>query len=255
MDIFDAQMLSNILIASFAGAVIGLDRTAAGQFMFSEPIVAAPIIGWMLGDITSGLVIGAVLELIWLLDLPVGTFVPADSTIAAIFAVSSAVLGSQGEVKPHTLGFCILLSTVLAPVTMASEGFIRKINVRLADFAVPGAGNDAGAGLMRAHLLGLAVFFLKSFVLYIVFIPAGIAAVAWFSGPNDALHRGMAFFLKLLPMLGMALVARRLSLRIGDYFLLTGFAVALVLGLALHANFAVIAAAAACAGWLGVRFS
>ncbi len=248
-------MVFNILLASLAGAVIGLDRTAAGQFMFSQPIVAGPVAGWMLGDITSGLVIGAMLELIWLLDLPVGTFVPADSTIAAIFAVSSAVLGSHGGAKPQTLGFCILLSAVLAPVTMAADGFIRKINMRLADFAVSGARNDAGARLARAHLLGLPVFFLKSFVLYIVFIPAGIAAVAWFNGSNESLHRGMALFLRVLPMLGIALVARKLSLNIFDYFLLTGFAVALALGFALHAHFVLIAIIAACAGWVGVRFS
>ena len=62
MPIFDLHTLGVIASVAFAGGVIGLDRTAAGQFMISQPIVAGPFIGWLLGDTTVGLVIGACLN-------------------------------------------------------------------------------------------------------------------------------------------------------------------------------------------------
>jgi mannose/fructose/N-acetylgalactosamine-specific phosphotransferase system component IIC len=100
MPVFDAHMVLVILGISAVGGILGLDRTAAGQFMISQPIVAGPVTGWMLGDPTAGIVIGAVLELIWLLDLPVGTFVPADATIGTVSATAFAALGKSGGCVP-----------------------------------------------------------------------------------------------------------------------------------------------------------
>ena len=97
MPVFDTHMVLAILFIAIVGGLIGLDRTAVGQFMVSQPIVAAPFTGWLLGDPAAGLVIGAALELIWVLDVPVGTFVPADSTISAVFATAVAALGSREE--------------------------------------------------------------------------------------------------------------------------------------------------------------
>ena len=85
------------MIAALAGGVIGLDRTAAGQFMVSQPIVAGPLTGLILGDVMAGLLIGALLELIWVMDVPVGTFVPANQTVAAVAATAIAVIGSGGS--------------------------------------------------------------------------------------------------------------------------------------------------------------
>ena len=63
--------------------------------MISQPIVAGPLAGWLLGDIAAGMVIGGVLELIWVLDMPVGTFVPADATVGTMAATAIAVLGGR----------------------------------------------------------------------------------------------------------------------------------------------------------------
>ena len=94
MPIFDLHAVAIIFGVALVGGILGLDRTAAGQFMISQPIVAGPLTGWILGDMAAGLVIGAILELIWVLDMPVGAFVPADSTIGAVSATALTVLGS-----------------------------------------------------------------------------------------------------------------------------------------------------------------
>ena len=140
MPVFDAHMVLAILGIAVAGGVIGLDRTAAGQFMISQPIVAGPLTGWMLGDPTAGIVIGATMELVWLLDMPVGTFVPADATIGTIAATATAALGSPAGTSLPVIGFSILLTTAVVPVTMQADGLIRTWNSRLADAVLAGGG-------------------------------------------------------------------------------------------------------------------
>ncbi len=251
---FDSDTLYKILLVSFCGGVISLDRTAVGQFMFSQPVVAGPLTGWILGDVTAGLVIGTILELIWLLDIPIGTFVPADSTVAVICATAAAVLGGRGRPELSLLGFSILLTIVLAPLTMAADNVIRKWNTRLADFVFSGPGRDVPTRLSRAHLAGIIVFFVKSFVLYLVCIPIGAAAVRWFAGVPETYHNAMTLYTKLLPFLGAASVVRKLSIKTLDGFLIIGFLTAAVLGLAFHAHYVVIVLSAVCAGILGVYY-
>jgi len=242
-----------VLGIAVAGGLIGLDRTAVGQFMISQPIVAAPFTGWLLGDAAAGLVIGAALELIWVLDMPIGTFVPADSTISAVFATAVAALGCPGGAPLPVIGVCILLTTALAPVTMRADVIIRHWNATLAEAVTAEPGQDIGRRLARAHLSGLAVFFLKSFVLYLVLVPAGLAAVSIFQQMPNSVHRAMSLFVTLLPVIGSALIVRKLSMKHVDPFLLSGFLIAVVAGQALHASAPVIMLLAATAGWLGAR--
>ncbi len=254
MPLFDGHTAAVILGVAALGGLIGLDRTAAGQFMISQPIVAGPLTGWLLGDAAAGLIIGASLELIWVLDLPVGTFVPADATVGAVSATAIAALGGKGGAGPDLIGFSVLLTTAMVPVTMFIDRIVRERNSRLVDAALSRVQDEAGGrGLSRAHLTGLVIFFLKSFVLYLALLPAGLAAVSLFAGMPERVHGAMALYVKLLPLLGVALVLRKLSIRTLDLFFLTGFAAAAVLALVFHAPPLVIILLAAGAGFLGTR--
>lgn len=253
MSIFDMHIFLAVLGTAAVGGFIGLDRTAFGQFMISQPIVAGPLVGWMLGDPAAGFVTGAALELIWVLDMPVGTFVPANATIAAVSATAVAVLASPGKASLPVIGASVLLTTVLAPVTMKVDGLIRKWNARLTERARADWGPDAGRRLARFHLAGLLVFFLKSFILLLVFVPAGIAAVMLFQRLPQDVHRAMLLFVKLLPLLGAALVARKLSVKTVDLFFLAGFVFAAA-ALVLHATPLMIMLLTLIVGLLGARY-
>jgi mannose/fructose/N-acetylgalactosamine-specific phosphotransferase system component IIC len=251
---FDLHMVLAITGVALVGGLIGLDRTAAGQFMISQPIVAAPLAGWFLGDATAGLIIGAMLELIWVLDMPVGSFVPANATVSAVTATAVAALTSPGGAPRSVLGFCILLSLGTVPFTMMADTYVRTWNSRLLDAAHAVGGADAARSLSRAHLTGLLVFFLKSVVLYVLLLPAGLIAAALFLRSPDTVQVSMELFLMLLPLLGAALVVRRLSISALDPFLLTGFITAGLLAMVLHLHAVMITPLTVVAGWLGVRY-
>lgn len=254
MPMFDTHMILTIVGIAFVGGIIGLDRTAVGQCMISQPIVVGPLTGWILGDPIAGIVIGAVLELIWVLDMPVGTFVPADATISTVSATAIAALGNTGGAPLPLIGFSILLTVAMAPATMKADDIIRHWNSRLADAVMTGPGTDSGRALVRAHLFGLLVFFLKSFVLYLVFLPAGVVAVSVFRQLPENVHLAMSLFVKLLPLLGMALVARKLSMKTIDLFLLSGFMIAATAGQLFHAPALLIILLAVAGGWLGAGY-
>ena len=168
------ETLADIMLIAVAGGLIGLDRTAVGQFMVSQPIVAGPIAGLILGDVRAGLLIGAVLELIWVMDMPVGTFVPADSTIAAVSATAIAVIGSGGRAPLDMVGFSLLLTVAMAPASMAVETAMRKGNALLGNALFETTRRSAAAAVSRAHLAGLGLFFVKSFALCLASYPWGL---------------------------------------------------------------------------------
>lgn len=250
----DAHMLLVVAGIAAAGAFIGLDRTAVGQFMISQPIVAGPLAGWVLGDAATGLLIGTALELVWLLDMPVGAFVPADSTVATVVATASAILGSHGGAQTATAGFCLLFTVVLAPVTMMADAAARKFNARLAQDALISAGETVSRTIVRAQVYGVGVFFLKSLAVYLVFVPLGIVAVRLFLAMPDAYHRAMTLFLKLLPLVGAAFAIRKLSIRAVDASLAAGFVIAALMGQLFKAPAFAIMPLALAGGWLGNKY-
>jgi len=67
--------------------------------MVSRPIVAAPLVGWIVGDIAAGVASGLLFEFLWLRTPPVGGFIAPDATLAAIAtAAVSAGVGSATEI-------------------------------------------------------------------------------------------------------------------------------------------------------------
>ncbi len=255
MPVADFHMALAILGVAFAGGIIGLDRTAAGQFMVSQPIVAGPLIGWLLGDPTPGIVIGALLELIWVLDLPIGTFVPANATVETVSATSIAALGSPGGASLSVIGFSIVLTTVLVPITMKVDGLVRKWNSRVAETALAASGGPGRGVLARIQYAGIGLFFLKSFVLDILIIPIGVAAVAVFAHLPNFFHRALSLFVRLLPAVGVAQVVSKLSMKTFDRYFLFGFACAAAAGQLFHASAFVVLLLMTAAGWLGARLS
>ena len=134
LDIFTSSV-----IAGLAGGVLSLDRTAAFQSMVSRPLVTGPVMGLFLGDVGVGLSVGVLLELIYMADRPVGSYVPVHETglTVVVTAVSVALLKAMAPLEPLT---------VQAAPFMGSSGLLRVI--------VPGI---AGIVFRRQFFLGAPI--------------------------------------------------------------------------------------------------
>lgn len=83
-----------LLLVLLWGTLVGLDLVSVPQAMFSHPLVAAAVAGWIAGDVTAGLTAGAVLELYALETLPVGASRYPDFGVPAAAAGYLAVSAS-----------------------------------------------------------------------------------------------------------------------------------------------------------------
>ncbi|MDH4101024.1 MAG: PTS sugar transporter subunit IIC, partial [Nitrospirota bacterium] len=205
-------------------------RTAVGQFMISQPIVAAPLVGLALGDVQTGLILGALLELVWISDLPVGKFVPPDSTAAAVIATGMSIIGgnAQGGVTPAIMLWSVLLALPMAWAVQKGDTVVRRLNIRFSSQAVATLHEKA---VTRCHWKGIGVFFANYFVLITCFLLAGVLLLGAVGGllPGQEM-RGASLFLQCLPIVGVATWLAKDKGKRGMMLFAAGFVAAYAVG-------------------------
>lgn len=163
-------MIKFTLLSLLAG-VISLDVTAFGQFMVCRPIVVAPLFGYLLGDMGSGLWMGMIIEMLWVRVIPMGAAVPSDTTTVAILTV---IWGATTVPEQHSTYIVALLIAIPAGLLFRYlDVWIRFLNIRLSNWVEEGirAGQERRIG--QAVYIGLFLFFAKAFTFYVTAVYAG----------------------------------------------------------------------------------
>lgn len=162
-------MLSGIvassLIVAAVGGAISLDRTAAFQTMVSRPLVTAPVIGYFLGNVEAALIVGAVLELLLIGDLPVGRYIPVHETGLSVLVTAAALNATPASFPVEGVLPMVLLVTIpVSAFYQKADTIVRRINIRFFDNARTLLDNGEEACLMGENLKGAALFCLTGFV-------------------------------------------------------------------------------------------
>lgn len=152
-----------VLILSIFIAFLILENYGYGYWMISRPIFAGPLIGLLLGDVQTGLLVGGSVELMYMGVIPVGGSVPPNAQIAGILSTVFAILnGGNAEV-----GIALAL-----PIGLLAQLLIMlawNLNIIL----IHGADKYVQAGdyrkVEKMQLSGLVVFF------FVFFIPTFLA--------------------------------------------------------------------------------
>ena len=123
------------------GTWAALDSTSVGQFMISRPLVSSTLAGFLLGDSSTGLLMGLILEAAHLGDLPIGGARVLEPGPAGVVGSAAAIaLGGPGGLA---LGTAIgMIWSQLGSVSVTMQ---RRLNGVLAT-RPPGGWRD------RAHL-------------------------------------------------------------------------------------------------------
>ncbi len=88
---------STLLFLVLIGAWAALDGTSVGQVMVSRPLVSATLAGSLLGDSATGLLVGIMLEGLYLGELPIGGARLPEPGPAGVPAAAAAVwIGGAG---------------------------------------------------------------------------------------------------------------------------------------------------------------
>ena len=135
------MLLKAILIGLIAA--YGCFDYQLGTLYAFRPITLGPLVGLVLGDLKTGVEIGATLELMFMGSVSVGAYIPPDVTVGGVLATAFAIqLGKGTEaavalampIAVIALGIGNLLSAVM-PVFLsiadkgAAEGNYKKVRL------------------------------------------------------------------------------------------------------------------------------
>lgn len=208
-------MFAEIVLLSLCGSLLCLDRIFI-QAMISRPIVIAPLIGLIMNDPYSGLVIGALVELFWIDRLPVGTYIPPNDSVVAALATSLAVLAGRqlGVHSSELIALAVMCAIPFGVVAQKLDVLVIKSNDAVSERALEDAQKaDIGAiekeiyyCLMKSFLL--IFFFLLALQLALVY------AVVWLYPqlPPAAMNM-LSLVFYFLPLLGIAVALQTLKMR------------------------------------------
>jgi mannose PTS system EIIC component len=162
--------------AAWAG-VISLDITAIGPFMISQPMVAGPIFGWLMGNILAGVIIGGIVQLVWIDVTPVGVGIPFDTTSVTLLAIYWSTL--VPEVKVSHMMLALMLAAPFGYLFCLMDSYARRLNT----LAVKKIEQVPDAYLPLSIRLGILGGFIWSwaryFLFYALMMTAGEAAWRW----------------------------------------------------------------------------
>ena len=199
-------MLTDILTVSLLGGIMCLDRNCV-QVMISRPIVVAPMIGLILGDVQTGLMAGAFMELLWSDRLPIGTYVPPNDSIVSVLIASSAILASKAvnhDVK-ELLALSVLLFVPVGRLTQKIDTLLIKANDGLSRTAVMKAEEGDTAGVARLHIKAIARSLCCNFLVIMVSLAFGIGVMVWtYSLLTQPLIHALRMTYLFLPLIGAA---------------------------------------------------
>lgn len=205
-----------------------------GQNMADQPIVVGPLVGLLLGDLQTGLILGASLEALFIGAVNVGGAVSLNPSFGTVLSVAFAILGGGGNDVAIALAVPLGLLGGMLEVGM---------NIVCALFGNAWDKAEAAGNERRIVSLHYGVWFFKYFVISaVVFITIiiGVKPVSAFVKSLPAfVENGLAVTGGLLPAVGFAMLLSMIWSRKLAVFYLFGFVLVAYLKLPLIAVAAV----------------
>lgn len=213
-------MLQAILLGIVA--FIAQSEYALGTSLLSRPIVTGLFTGIVLGDINTGIIMGATLELAFIGSFSVGASIPPDVVTGGNLGTAFAITAGAGTETALLLGLPIAtLTLILKNVYL---GLLIPMMNQKADLY---AADGNYKGVERMHLLaGFGLSLMLALVVTISFMVGSNTISKLLAMIPAFVQNGLSVATGLIPALGFAMLARLLiNKQVAPYFFL-GFALA-----------------------------
>jgi len=224
------------LALSAVGALLSLDDNVLFRGMFAQPIVCGSIMGLLLGDLRLGASVGAVLQLLWLFDVPAGGFISIDYTSCT--AVSLGMLlplikSGLNMTESLMLGlpFAVLIGMLGGAISSHLTKRLRRFNEVIVEKATRGVNDGRIASVWRCNTVALLPMFAKGFVVILLSILVGLSLefhLVRFLVRHFGVHTH-EFWIAALPAAGVGIGLRALGQRRGIVFASLSMVAALAL--------------------------
>ncbi len=243
----EINALQAALLGLFAclSSMPGLGGTTFGNYTLGRPLVAGLVVGLILGDVKSGIIIGAAIQVIYIALVTPGGTVSADVRAVSYIGIPLAICAvkgigldpatTQAQAMAAALGAAVgTLGTVLFYGTATMNLAWQHIGWKAVEKGDFGKLYLVDMGLpWISHLL---FSFLPTFI--ITMSGAGMVDVMKAYLPMDGIAMKTLFTVgSLLPAVGVAILLKQVAKKAVDFItFLFGFTLAACLGLNLIAS-------------------
>ncbi len=218
-------MAQALIVALIYWALILIYRFFANS-MADQPIIVGPIVGFCLGDVTTGVLIGASLEIIYLGVANVGGSQSTDTLYATVMAVALAIITDIPMEAAMTLGIALgYIGLLMLQVTRIFFAFLCPILDRIAE-----RGNSSAYSF--TYLGHIAVGYGFGAVTIFIALAAGADATQTFINTlPEYVMGGLQTAAGLLPALGLGILLTMLWEKKNSIYFLLGFALVVYLNI------------------------
>ncbi len=175
-------MDSSLILFCLMGGIVYADTDAVGQFMISQPLIACTVAGWLLGSTTIGFTVGVLLQLPYLVEIPIGGAKIPQGNLGAFVAAGLATMLTQ--LHPHkanlVLMSAILIGVFLSSQTIPLQDLLCKFNRMLLHRADRAAEHGNLGQLTVVNYVGVLAAYLFGGLLVAVFSLAGYYVCRFF---------------------------------------------------------------------------
>lgn len=216
------QVILIILIAFFAYM-----HCYMGSTMHNRPIIIAPLVGLVLGDWQTGVVIGATLELVFMGAFPVGASNPPDFVSGTIISTAYVIL-SGSEVTAAVV-LAVPIATLVLLFDNIQMTFVLTWASHLADKYAE-AGDIKGVERIQT-IFGIGNKVVLALVVGLGYILGVPMIEKILSYVPEFVTYGLDVAAGVIPAIGFAMLARMMISKKTAAFLVLGFLLAAYLGI------------------------
>ncbi|MCW2256625.1 PTS system N-acetylgalactosamine-specific IIC component [Providencia alcalifaciens] len=210
-------MLTDALLIALLAGIAGVDLFN-GLTHIHRPIVIGPIVGLILGDVKTGLLVGGTLELVWMGMVPLAGAQPPNVVIGSIIGTTFAIMTHAdpkvaiGIAVPFSIavqGCITLLFTLYSPMMHKCDEMVKNLNWR---------------GIERVNYFGILILFLFYFI--VAFLPIYFGAEAASAIVQKApqwLLDGLAVAGGMMPAIGFSLLMKIMMKKTYVAYFILGF--------------------------------
>lgn len=196
-----------------------------GTPFLNRPIILGPLVGLIMGDLTTGIIIGATLEVFFLGQMAIGSYIPPDAAVGGVLGTAFAIKAGLGPEMALTMAIPIaIIATSLQNVLWSIFSMTSKIADKYA-----AQGNEKGVHFIMLMEGGLNILLKFCLVFFPWLFGAEQVSNLLNSIPEVFIH-GMTVAGGLLAAIGLAMLMRMImSKKVAPYYFL-GFLLAAYVG-------------------------
>ncbi|WP_276855602.1 PTS system mannose/fructose/sorbose family transporter subunit IID [Enterocloster lavalensis] len=211
----------SFMMALLLAVVMGLlltENLGYGHIQISRPVFAGPIIGLLMGDLETGLIVGGTVEMMFMGVFPVGGSVPPNAQFAGMMSTVLAIASGGNPEVGIALAYPI---GVFAQFVLLLDYNVNLLIIHRADRQIMGGKASAvNQNLMLCLLCMFSCWVLSSFLgIYL----GSTWVESFYAGLPEWLRQGLSVAGGIMPAMGMAMLLKMMDFRKFWAFLMVGY--------------------------------